>query len=393
MVMMQSRSVRNFMFQSHRYIGLAVGIVLAIVGLTGSLLVFHSEISDFTMHHQFGTMISQAQPLPLEVVLEKTKAALSGQANVRVDSISPKTYHRLYQDEVNPVKMWVVKSPAKEGGEEQWAEAVANPYSGELLKQPEWEHHDFFHYVYELHYKLLAGNWGMYFVGVVGLLSAILCLTGIALWPGWRKFFNGFKIKWDAKPKRLNFDVHKVAGIIAAVFLFMATFTGFLWNFWDWSEPATYTVLFSKKPADAVSQVIPGRSPITFSQAIEKANVALPGGKIESVTVPAEPKAAIEVRKNLPQDVNFWGEHSVYLDQYSGDVVRVATTGTRSFAEKFMNAESTVHYGTFWGIPSRLLYVFVGLSPTILLVTGFVMWNLRKKSKPKKQLPELIHHS
>jgi uncharacterized iron-regulated membrane protein len=37
---MQSRNVRNLVFQSHRYIGLAVGIVLAIVGLTGSLFCY-----------------------------------------------------------------------------------------------------------------------------------------------------------------------------------------------------------------------------------------------------------------------------------------------------------------------------------------------------------------
>ena len=33
-----NRKIRNLAFSLHRYIGLAVGIILVIVGLTGSLL-------------------------------------------------------------------------------------------------------------------------------------------------------------------------------------------------------------------------------------------------------------------------------------------------------------------------------------------------------------------
>lgn len=384
---MQIRKIRSFVFKSHRVIGLAVGIVLAIVGLTASLLVFHAEMADFNLHQEVGQIAPQGEPLPLEVVLDQVKTTFANQPDAKIHSISPKGYHRLYQNEINPVEVGV------EGKDEDWIQVYADPYTGQVLSEHHWKG-SFWGNVYDLHYKLLAGDWGMYFVGVIGLLSAILCLTGIALWPGWRKLSTGFKIKWDAKQKRLNFDIHKVAGIIAAVFLFMATFTGFLWNFWDWSEPATYAVLLSEKPADPVSKVISGRSPITISDAIQKATAALPEGKVSSVSVPAEPEGVFEVWKKLPQDVNYWGEHGVYLDQYSGDVIRVATTNTRSFAEKFLNAEGTVHYGTFWGIPSRILYVFVGLSPTILLITGFTMWRLRKKDKTKSHVmdpPDLVH--
>ncbi|WP_322505644.1 hypothetical protein [Chroococcidiopsis cubana] len=31
----------------------------------------------------------------------------------------------------------------------------------------------------------------------------------------------GFKIKWNAHPKRVSFDIHKVAGIVTAIFLFL----------------------------------------------------------------------------------------------------------------------------------------------------------------------------
>jgi uncharacterized iron-regulated membrane protein len=74
--------------------------------------------------------------------------------------------------------------------------------------------------IYELHYKLLAGETGTLIMGIVALLTLILSMTGIVLWPSWRKLAAGFSIKWQhAHIKRINFDIHKVAGIITAIFL------------------------------------------------------------------------------------------------------------------------------------------------------------------------------
>ncbi|MEH2243432.1 hypothetical protein [Nostoc sp.] len=41
---MTSKTVRKVLFGLHRYIRLAVGLIAIVVGLTGSLLVFQSEI-------------------------------------------------------------------------------------------------------------------------------------------------------------------------------------------------------------------------------------------------------------------------------------------------------------------------------------------------------------
>jgi uncharacterized iron-regulated membrane protein len=44
---MNARKLRNFAFQAHRYIGLAVALILIIVGLTGSILVFYPEMDNY----------------------------------------------------------------------------------------------------------------------------------------------------------------------------------------------------------------------------------------------------------------------------------------------------------------------------------------------------------
>ncbi|MBN4004716.1 PepSY-associated TM helix domain-containing protein [Nostoc sp. LPT] len=71
---------------------------------------------------------------------------------------------------------------------------------------------------------------------------------------------------------------------------------------------------------------------------------------------------------------------SVYLDQHSGKV-QVSTIATASLGDRVLNSFNDLHYGTFWGLPSRIFYVFVGLAPLILFITGFVMWRHRYRAK------------
>ena len=58
---MNAKTVRNLVFKLHRSIGLAVGLIAIVIGLTGSLLVFHTEISDLQQHQQLGSITPQGE--------------------------------------------------------------------------------------------------------------------------------------------------------------------------------------------------------------------------------------------------------------------------------------------------------------------------------------------
>ena len=74
---MKSRKLRNLAFTLHRYIGLAVGIILVIVGLTGSLLVFEHEMDEWVIQQRFGHVVPQEQHLSTGTLVDKVKAAYS----------------------------------------------------------------------------------------------------------------------------------------------------------------------------------------------------------------------------------------------------------------------------------------------------------------------------
>jgi uncharacterized iron-regulated membrane protein len=365
---MKQKETRNIVFSLHRYLGLVVGSILIIVGLTGSLLVFQKEIDSFLMKRQFGEVISQGQRLAVESIAKTVEAAYIN-SGLKLSALTL------------PVRLDAPISVSLKSTADKWIDVFVNPYTGAIMGTRDWEK-SLFGFVYSLHYQLLAGQTGQVIVGIAALVLLILSITGIILWPGWRRLIAGFKIKWDAHIKRVNFDVHKVAGIIAAVFLVMIAFTGFCWNFYQYTEPVIYAATFSPKPAEPKSKPVAGKSSLELNQILKIADKTLPEAVTTYISFPDTPDGIFRVNKKFPEVKEAYRSR-VYIDQYSGEVLQVRNSRTLSLGDKVTDAFTPMHYGTFGGVATRILYVFVGLSPLILFVTGFVMWWYRYKKKVK----------
>jgi uncharacterized iron-regulated membrane protein len=359
---MKSLKLRSLVFQLHRYIGLFVGLILAIVGLTGSLLVFTHELDGIVIQQQFGQVVTQKQTLPLSAIAAKIETAYRDRPDLKIAQFDLHPHAKTYR----------IRLIDKE---DKHLEVFVNPYTGDILGDRSRDS-AFFSRVVELHYSLFAGNIGTAIVGIVAFLVCLLSVTGAVLWPGWRKLTAGFKIKWNAHPKRLNFDIHKVAGIVAAVFLFMTAISGFCWNFYEQAAPAIYALTLSPKPAELKSSVAT-QTPIGIDEIVKISDAVLPGAITTFISVPTKPDEVYHIYKKQLQDAQYFA-NSVEIDRYSGKVLRVNNSQTATLGDRILNAFVPMHYGTFWGLPSRILYVFVGLTPTILIVTGFVMYRYRR---------------
>jgi uncharacterized iron-regulated membrane protein len=364
---MKTKTLRGIAFSLHRYIGLAVGLILIIVGVTGSLLVFQHEIDQSLVQRQFGQINSQPQRVAIESVVNSVKAAYRDRPKLKLASIDTLPHNPTYRVRLRTE-------------DDKTTDVYVNPYTGKILGDRNWDN-TLIGIIFQLHYALLAGDIGIKIVGFVAFLLLILTITGIFLWSGWRKLISGFKIKWQAHPKRVNYDVHKVAGIITAVFLGLTAFTGFCWNFYDYAEPAIYALTFTPKSPEPVSQIVADQSALGITEILKTADAALPNGETTFINLPRKPEDAFIIYKKHPQKSNEYGDSSVYLDQYSGKILKLIDGQNLSLAEKVLGSFTPLHYGTFWGLPSRILYVFVGLAPLILFVTGFVMWYYRYRGK------------
>ncbi|MHC5738013.1 PepSY-associated TM helix domain-containing protein [Nostoc sp.] len=365
---MNRKKIRDIIFYLHQYIGFFVGLVLVIVGLTGSLLVFEQDFDRFMISQQYGQITPQQVQLSPESVLNTIEAKYAARSDLHLFRIYlPDTSSSPYVGQLSST-------------DEQRIEVFVNPYTGKIIGE-RISDNTLIGMLLKLHYSLMAGETGTMFVGIAAFLMCILTVTGLVLWPGWRKLITGFKIKFDAHPKRVNFDIHKVAGIVSVVFLLLTGFTGFCWNFYDLAEPIIYAVTFTPIPSELVSRPIPGKSAFGLTEQLKIADAALPGAVTKSIYLPGKPEDALQIRMKLPQESSDYGDSNVYLDQYSGKVLRVDNALKMPLGDRILNYFTPLHYGTFWGLPSRIFYVFVGLAPLILSVTAFVMWKHRYRGK------------
>lgn len=376
---MNTRSIRNISFHLHRWLGLVGGILLCIAGLTGSILVFWHEIDRFILARRFGEVVPGETQVSISKIVEVAKAA-SPARGLKLDSID------LPQAMNQPFSVWFHTSTAPE---QHW-QVLLNPYTGQIMGDRIWET-SWVGWIYDLHYKLLAGDPGLLIMGIVALLTLILSITGIVLWPGWRKLVAGFKIKWNAHPKRLNFDIHKVSGIITAIFLAFIGFTGFVWNVPQTNiETAIYAATFTAKPKEPTSKPIPGKSPLTLVEVLQRADAIVPNAKTEFVSIPDKPDGVFQIGKRQPQETGQWGKTRIALDAYTGEVVQLTDGLKPSRAESILNQFAPLHFGTFWGVASKALYVLVGLAPTLLMVTGVIMWMYRRRPKVNRKSAEKV---
>jgi uncharacterized iron-regulated membrane protein len=383
--MAKSKRIRNFLFQGHRYLGLVLGIIIAIAGLTGSAMIVLSDTKEFFAIRQMEVITPEAERLSLSAIVDRAKIAYQEQKDSSIETIE--ILPTMFPNHASPSPTLVTFISGNDDPEKGLS-IMVNPYTGKILGEAPKQY--FYEAMLNLHTNLFAGAVGTAIMGITALLGSILAITGVVLWSGWRKLPTGFKIKWNAHQKRLNFDLHKVAGILASVFLIMTLFTGFIWNFGNWTVPAIYSITSSKQPVYPVSKPIPGQTPLAIDLLLEKAEEAMPGGKIEDIEFSMKPQGTFGVSKKFPGDIS-WPRY-VMLDQYSGEVLDYenpppslpnATPDPRGMEVQKMLVP--MHFGTWTGWSSRFIYFCVGLAPTILLITGFTMYRLRRRPQAVKQ--------
>lgn len=234
-----------------------------------------------------------------------------------------------------------------------------------------------------LHTELLAGEAGETAIGIGGLLLIGLCATGLVVWwPRNGKISQGFKVQRSGHWKRLNFDLHRASGIYAVLFLLLTASTGtaFVFNEVAIDLVDAVTASAARAAAPKVEPVQPDTSARSLDTLLGQADRVLPAATTW-ISLPQTPRAPLVVRKKLSQELHPNGRNFVYLDPYSGRVLQVeharaAPRGTRVF-----NTFYPLHIGAIAGTPTRVMQVIVGLAPTLLLVSGFVMWRNRVKRR------------
>lgn len=373
----QPFTFKKLIGQVHLWLGLASGLVVLVVALSGSVLVFEDELEPVIYHKQMVVEVEHHAPrLPVDTLI-----AIARQ-------VYPKTPVRQVRLEPAANRSAVVLLGA---GKKQGQKYVfINPYSGKILGKGRSEDL-FFAVVTRLHRYLLAGDTGKIITGISCSMFLILTISGIVIW--WPANKNAvkqrFKIKWDGSFKRVNWDIHAVFGFYASFFLIAISVTGLTWSY-EWVNNLIYTLADGKKPKTMVVVNKHTATDASYSGLYESVyhatNKVYPFQGKMYITIPPADSLAIAVTKYDEEAAVSNKVSMVWFDAHSGVQLETQPYDKLTAGARIRRLVYPIHTGSIYGWPTKILALCISLFAASLPVTGLLIYVGRKK-KAKKKAP------
>ncbi len=359
-------TVRKIVLTIHLCLGLASGIFLAILGVTGSIMAFEADI-DHWLHPDLWYVTPGSQPLPENDMV----------------SIAQNRFHsRVLAIQFPRAANLAQMMPMGDG-----TTVYLNPYDGSVLgsKIGQSNSDRALAYIHQIHLRLVPDPQSMpdlaakgkIVVSCAGLVLLLMVPTGVILW--WRakrltvqfKATN-FRIPWH----RLFHDAHQVIGIYAALFLTISSLTGILIGF-GFGEKFFYAVTRSSPPErvrSVASTVVPGALPIMADQVLDIARRTMPKAVPAVMVRPMRATGAYAVLMRVPEETSEAVHSSIAIDQYSGKVLAVHNFENESQGYRWIRFNRSIHTGDIFGLASHIVVSISSLALAAMVMTGLVIW-------------------
>lgn len=368
---LKRRKLRKLWLTVHLYLALTVGFAFVVLGLTGSYNAFMTEL-DEVWHPELVIAHPGGAYRPFQEMLLAVRRAhpeWQGSWNLQMPR------HR--------AGMLTASHPLPKGQAGMYYDArlvSVDPYRAEVVKS-RGRNETLMGWVFDLHCALLLGDNGQKAVGILGVCLLVSVLTGVYLWwPSRGRLWQALTIKRHAGAERRVFDLHKCFGIYAAMVLTVLAFSGFYLIYSD--QVRLVVNLFSPVKMDpwadldgVKSNPLPGAAAVSIDNAVAAAQAAFPAAELQQMLTPADATGVYTLHLRQPGEANhYWPSTTVYVDQYSGQVIATRDPMRFSNGETFLNLQYPLHTGEALGLAGRIIICATGWVPLVLYVTGLLRW-------------------
>lgn len=343
---------RSFFKWTHTWIGLVAGLIIAVVSLTGSVIVFRTEIElASSARGAGGPGVVGLDELTRQVALTRPGAQVR---RVRFPTQAGDPFIVQVESAGRQERLVCEASTGR----------VLGPLKSGLV---DW--------TIDLHRNLLAGRTGRKAVGVVGIVLFTLAATGMWLWlSGARKWKAWISVRPQGGSRRFHFELHRAAGLWSYGLLTVVSFVGIGLAYPDTFRNAlrhmTGEPAAAKAPRVAKSASMALR---TLDEYLRMGTSAMPDGIPTELRLPEGDKGPVDLRLRRAGDLSPSGNH-VYLEPVTGRVRAVSKLADQPLATRIFSAFAPIHYGEFGGLPVKIVWGLLGLMPSVLFVTGLITW-------------------
>ena len=349
----------------HLWLGIGLAIYFLLMGITGSLLVFGREV-DQLRERDIHQVAAVGKAVPLSRVLDGFHKVHPEQ------QVSYISYPRM------PTETYSIRESGN-----TWTQRYTyiNPYSGDVAGE-RTRGGTFYGFLCFIHFYLGIGQLGWTLNGYGAILMSVVLMSGLLIW--WPTKLGQWKtrlgLRRDRGTRVLVHDTHNVTGFYPLLLMLMFTATALVFAFKQPMETFVYTLTGVTKDAPVEPTSTGTHLPIDTLVTIADSAI---DGRIQRVNFPQKSGKPLVVRKEWDNWNQTRDRVEISLDPVTGKILKIDDSRTWPLGKKVIQLAIPLHFGLIGGLPTRILWVLLGLVPVILTVTGFLQW-WYKKTTPRK---------
>jgi len=330
--------------------------------VTGTLAVFGHEID--WLFGPYQRVAPQGDAADLPAIYAAARAARPDHAILRVEaprgprsvatifSVSPdRQYRHLYVDPYRLDKV-VETSPLT---------------AQNLLRQ--------------IHQSLLLPKYGRLFVASLSVLTLLSLVSGLICY---KRFWRGFlKVPRGRDLRTFLGDTHRLVAVWSLWFVAVMAVTG-LWYFYESLDSFGEHYLPAPLSAEllAGAEAVPSDPPV--AKAVAAARAALPGLEVRHLVLPDSARAPLVVEGYTGALLVRPRAAQVRVDPYTGAVLSARPAQALGLKARLHEAADPLHFGTFAGIWSKILWFVFGAALSFLSISGLVIHAKRLARAPRR---------
>lgn len=387
----RTKNKRKSILKIHKILGLATGIVVFIVSITGCLWAFKDEIESLYDDYKY-------------VIPEETPYLKASKIKQIAEGVNPdKSIHGVVYGMPNEAIEVVFYETEPEVF---YQSLYLNPYTGAFIKQVDNDA-GFFGFILKGHLRLwLPDIIGTKIVGYSVLLFIIILISGLILhWPKSNKNWKQrLKFDWNSKTrwKRKNFDLHTVIGFYVSSFGLVLAFTGCVMAF-NWFYYIAYkatggnndpSFVFPKSTSTAFVTPKEDSKIKPYDLLLPQLQKNYPDAQKIELHYPENDSTSILVEVSNTKGV-YYNMDYLFFDQNTLKEIETPSIYGKyknaKFADKVIRMNYDMHIGAIGGIPGKIIAFLTSLICASLPVTGILLWYgktfKKKKVKENKIIP------
>lgn len=354
-------------FQLHWLIGITVGSLLMMIGLTGATLSFEDELLE-AVNPGVLSVPAQSRPVLAPPALLEALGPLPGEQRLATAVFS--------NEPGRSVQLLLQGRP----GQAKPLPLYADPYTGKLLGAATGQ--AFFEWVERLHrFLLLPREPGRIVAGILSIGLLWLIISGIYLrWPkqalDWRTWLS-FNPRLKGRP--FLWALHAVLATWALPAWLIFTTTGIYWSF-DAVRSTVDGWAGVQRPPRMKRESPPSSGLPRLSLAWQRFQDSVPDWQEARLRMPEQEGDALEILWLAPDAAHERQRNKMQI-ALDGRLKKDERFAGLSAGKRALAAIYPLHMGRYFGLPVHILMALSALALPVLGITGWMLYLKRRRQK------------